>query len=144
MGIIPPLSGSFAFHIAARPAYLEQDLKFREQDTNAFNYISDCFPRFNQKEIRSQLARVGIKGEMSLQNVKTMSGGEQVRIKLLTIMNVTSNILILDEPTNHLDVNAKESLQKAIADYEGAVILVSHDKTFAESVCDKTLTLKQL
>ena len=144
MGIIPPLSGSFAFHIAARPAYLEQDLKFREQDTNAFNYISDCFPRFNQKEIRSQLARVGIKGEMSLQNVKTMSGGEQVRIRLLTIMNVTSNILILDEPTNHLDVNAKESLQKAIADYEGAVILVSHDKTFAESVCDKTLTLKQL
>ncbi len=144
MGIIPPLSGSFAFHIAARPAYLEQDLKFREQDTNAFNYISDCFPRFNQKEIRSQLARVGIKGEMSLQNVKTMSGGEQVRIRLLTIMNVTSNILILDEPTNHLDVNAKESLQKAIAEYEGAVILVSHDKAFAESVCDKTLTLKQL
>ena len=73
-----------------------------------------------------------------------MSGGEQVRIRLLTIMNVTSNILILDEPTNHLDVNAKESLQKAIAEYEGAVILVSHDKTFAESVCDKTLTLKQL
>ena len=81
---------------------------------------------------------------MSLQNVKTMSGGEQVRIRLLTIMNVTSNILILDEPTNHLDVNAKESLQKAIAEYEGAVILVSHDKAFAESVCDKTLTLKQL
>ena len=74
MGIIPPLSGTFSFHIAARPAYLEQDLKFREQDTNAFNYISDCFPRFNQKEIRSQLARVGIKGEMSLQNVKTLSG----------------------------------------------------------------------
>ena len=144
MGIIPPLGGTYNFHIAARPAYLEQDLKFSDMNINSFSYISECFPRFNQKEVRSQLARVGIRGEMSLQPIKTMSGGEQVRVKLLTIMNRVSNILILDEPTNHLDVAAKESLKKAIAEYAGAVILVSHDRAFAESVCDMSMRLKEL
>lgn len=144
MGIIRPLGGTFNFHIAAKPAYLEQDLYFANADKNAFQYIGDCFPRFNQKEIRSQLARVGIRGEMSLQPLNTLSGGEQVRVRILTIMNVTSNILVLDEPTNHLDVKAKESLQEAIRAYEGALILVSHDKPFAESVCDRSLRLKEL
>ena len=74
----------------------------------------------------------------------TLSGGEQVRVRLLTIMNIVSNILILDEPTNHLDVSAKENLKKAVEEYEGAVILVSHDRAFAESVCDKSLRLKEL
>lgn len=144
MGVIPPLGGTYNFHIAARPAYLEQDLKFSDMNINSFSYISECFPRFNQKEVRSQLARVGIRGEMSLQPIKTLSGGEQVRVKLLTIMNRESNILILDEPTNHLDVAAKESLKKAIAEYAGAVILVSHDRAFAESVCDMSMRLKEL
>lgn len=144
MGVISPLGGTYNFHIAARPAYLEQDLKFSDMNINSFSYISECFPRFNQKEVRSQLARVGIRGEMSLQPIKTLSGGEQVRVKLLTIMNRESNILILDEPTNHLDVAAKESLKKAIAEYAGAVILVSHDRAFAESVCDMSMRLKEL
>lgn len=144
MGVIPPLGGTYNFHIAAKPAYLEQDLKFSDMNINSFSYISECFPRFNQKEVRSQLARVGIRGEMSLQPIKTLSGGEQVRVKLLTIMNRGSNILILDEPTNHLDVAAKESLKKAIAEYAGAVILVSHDRAFAESVCDMSMRLKEL
>lgn len=144
MGVIPPLGGMYNFHIAAKPAYLEQDLKFSDMNINSFSYISECFPRFNQKEVRSQLARVGIRGEMSLQPIKTLSGGEQVRVKLLTIMNRVSNILILDEPTNHLDVAAKESLKKAIAEYAGAVILVSHDRAFAESVCDMSMRLKEL
>lgn len=144
MGVIPPLGGTYNFHIAAKPAYLEQDLKFSDMNINSFSYISECFPRFNQKEVRSQLARVGIRGEMSLQPIKTLSGGEQVRVKLLTIMNRESNILILDEPTNHLDVAAKESLKKAIAEYAGAVILVSHDRAFAESVCDMSMRLKEL
>ena len=144
MGVIPPLGGTYNFHIAAKPAYLEQDVKFSDMNINSFSYISECFPRFNQKEVRSQLARVGIRGEMSLQPIKTLSGGEQVRVKLLTIMNRVSNILILDEPTNHLDVAAKESLKKAIAEYAGAVILVSHDRAFAESVCDMSMRLKEL
>lgn len=143
MGIIPKKGGSFDFHIAAKPAYLEQDLSFRRTEQTPFEYISDCFPRLNAREIRTELSRVGIKGEMALRRIAEMSGGEQVRLRLLTIMNVTSNILVLDEPTNHLDVRAKDVLSEALKKYEGAVILVSHEKQFAEGVCNAVFDCKE-
>ena len=85
---------------------------------------------------------LGITAEQRPQLFDSLSGGEKTRINLARLLLEKTDILLLDEPTNHLDVKAKESLQKAIAEYEGALILVSHDKAFAESVCDKTLTLK--
>lgn len=144
MGFIPKKGGSFAFHIAAKPAYLEQDIAFNNSSQTPYEYISDCFPRFGAKELRSQLSRVGIKGEMALRHICDMSGGEQVRIRLLTIMNTTSNILILDEPTNHLDVRAKDALLEALKKYDGAVLLVSHEKQFAEALCNEVFTCKSV
>ena len=144
MGVIPRLGGDYRFHIAAKPAYLEQDPEFRNKAMTPYDYISDCFPRMGAKEIRTQLSRVGIRGEMALRHISDMSGGEQVRIRVLTIMNVTSNMLILDEPTNHLDVNAKRVLTEALQKYEGAILLVSHEKQFAEAVCDEVLALKEM
>ncbi len=143
MGVIPKKGGSFEFHIASKRAYLEQDLTFRNTSMTPYDYISDCFPRFGAKEIRSQLSRVGIKGEMALRLIKDLSGGEQVRIRILTIMNTTSNILILDEPTNHLDVRAKDVLLEALKAYDGALILVSHEKQFAEAVCNAVFDCKE-
>ena len=67
-------------------------------------------------------------------NIKTLSGGEQAKIKIAELMLKPSNLLILDEPTNHLDELAKESLQEAIKNYEGALILVSHDEDFYKSL----------
>ena len=71
-----------------------------------------------------------------------MSGGEQVRAKLAVLSNISSNILILDEPTNHLDVRAKEALKKALIEYEGAIILVSHEQDFASAICNKIFDAK--
>ena len=142
MGFIPKKGGDFAFHIASKPAYLEQDIQFYNTAQTPYDYISDCFPRFGAKEIRSQLSRVGIKGEMALRHICDMSGGEQVRIRVLTIMNTVSNILLLDEPTNHLDVRAKDVLLEALKKYEGAIVLVSHEKQFAESLCNEVFTCK--
>ena len=65
-----------------------------------------------------------------------MSGGEQVRTKLAVLNNTPSNVLILDEPTNHLDVRAKNALKKALQEYEGAIILVSHEHDFASEICN--------
>ncbi|MBO5223762.1 MAG: ABC-F family ATP-binding cassette domain-containing protein [Clostridia bacterium] len=143
MRVLKPIGGNFKFHIAAKPSYLEQDLTFRNLNTNAYGYISDCFPRFNQKEVRTQLSRVGITGDNALKEILHLSGGEQVRIRLLTIMNTTSNILILDEPTNHLDVRAKKALSEAIKKYDGAMILVCHERTFAEELCNAVYDVKQ-
>ena len=69
-----------------------------------------------------------------MQNIKTLSGGEQAKIKIAELMLKPCNLLLLDDPTNHLDELAKESLQEAIKNYDGALILVSQDEDFYKSL----------
>ena len=99
-------------------------------------YFNEKFPRMNVKEQRAELAKVGLKGDLATKPIKDLSGGEQVRIKLAVLNNTPSNVLILDEPTNHLDVRAKDALKRALIEYEGAIILVSHEHEFASEVCN--------
>lgn len=133
---IRAISGEFRFNINAKINYLEQDLKFRTMEMNALSYINECYPKMNIKDVRSELAKVGLTKELSTKPISLLSGGEQVRIKLLELSLRPSNIMILDEPTNHLDVLAKESLKEALLKYTGAIILVSHEKDFAGSICN--------
>ena len=139
---LPRISGSSSFHPAAKIAYIEQDLLFDNSEELPAQYLSGKFPRLNQKDVRAQLAKVGLKNELALKPIATLSGGEQVRLKLAALMNVPSNILILDEPTNHLDVRAKDSLRSALKDYKGAILLVSHEKDFASDVCNVIFDVK--
>lgn len=136
MGKIKRISGEFKFHIAKEINYLEQDIEFYNNSINALIFINEQFPKLNLKQQRNLLAKVGIKGDLATKPIKNLSGGEQVRIKIACLMQHQSNILILDEPTNHLDIKAKESLRQALNEYNGALILVSHEKEFAESVCN--------
>lgn len=136
------ISGKVAFHPAVKVAYIEQDLLFDNSEELPAQYLNRLFPRLNQKDVRSLLAKVGLKNELALKPIGTLSGGEQVRLKLAALMNVPSNILILDEPTNHLDVRAKDSLKKALNQYKGALLLVSHEKDFAEGVCNTVFDVK--
>ncbi len=139
---ISALSGSFIYHLSAKPAVLNQELDFYNDNMTAMQYYNEAFPRANVKEQRQELAKVGLKGELSLKPIKNMSGGEQVRTKLSVLCNTPSNLLILDEPTNHLDVRAKEALKEALIKYEGAIILVSHEKDFAGDICNKIFDAK--
>lgn len=139
---IPALSGSFSFHIATRICYVEQELQFPNPEDSASKYFQERFPKLNFKEVRSELAKVGLKGELATRPISSLSGGEQVRIKLACVNNSSSNMLILDEPTNHLDVRAKEKLKEALKKYDGAVILVSHEEDFAGEICDMILDAK--
>lgn len=136
MGKIKSLGGEYEFHLNSKISYLEQDLEFRNLETNAMLYMNEQYPRYGQKEIRSKLAGVGIKNDLATRPIKNLSGGEQVRVKLCDLMQTPSNLLILDEPTNHLDVKAKESLKAALITYAGALILVSHEHGFAEEICN--------
>ena len=114
--------------------YFEQDLKWDDDSLTPIKYLERKYPTKNNKEIRSILAKSALKSEHQMQNIKTLSGGEQAKIKIAELMLKPSNLLILDEPTNHLDELAKESLQEAIKNYEGALILVSHDEDFYKSL----------
>ena len=133
---IPAIKGSFYVHPMAKILYLEQELNFANTTLNATGYYSEFYPRDGEKEKRAALARVGIKGELATKPLSKLSGGEQVRVKLAVLTKRSSNLLILDEPTNHLDVLAKNALKKAIAEYEGTVILVTHEEDFAEGLCN--------
>lgn len=82
------------------------------------------------KEIRHHLAACGVKDTHVLQEIRTLSGGEQSKVKLCGLLLSPCNLLILDEPTNHLDAEAKEALQKALIKFKGSIILVSHEASF--------------
>ncbi|MEG1608301.1 MAG: ATP-binding cassette domain-containing protein [Clostridia bacterium] len=142
MRIIPAISGVVDFNVNSKINYIEQDLVFKSGEDSAMSYMNDVYPKMSQKEIRTQLAKVGLRNELSTKAVGTLSGGEQVKIKLCCLMQKESNILILDEPTNHLDVSAKEALFEALAAYEGAIILVSHEPMYAEKLCNKIFDIE--
>ena len=139
---LPAISGSFNFNINAKINYIEQDLQFRSKEINAMTFMNETYPKMSQKDIRTQLAKVGIKNDLATKYISNLSGGEQVKIKLCALMQKESNILILDEPTNQLDVSAKEALFEALQAYDGAIILVSHEPLYAEKLCNKVFDIE--
>lgn len=141
-GLIKPLGGSYRFHPFVKIGYIEQEPSFADGGINAVSYVSDRLPRLDSKQIRNTLALSGIKNDLAVKPIFELSGGEQVRVKLTVLTNTPTNLLVLDEPTNHLDVRAKESLKTALKEYRGAILLVSHEREFAESICDDILDVK--
>jgi len=137
------IGGKAVWHQAAVLAYLEQDIDFgRSSSLHAAAYISDRFPKMNHKEIRQILASVGIKNDLATKPVCDLSGGEQVKVRLCALMQKQSNVLLLDEPTNHLDVRAKEALKNALIEYQGSIILVSHERDFVGAVCNEVFDVR--
>lgn len=131
LGRLPAFEGEVVLGDRVRPAYFEQEAASRSAHS-ALEEVWSAFPRYTQKEVRQMLARCGLKSEHIFQPMKALSGGEQTKVRLCKLMLADSNWLVLDEPTNHLDVEAKEALKEALRNYQGTVLLVSHDPTFYE------------
>ncbi|MFS2108428.1 ABC-F family ATP-binding cassette domain-containing protein [Sphingomonas sp. Sphisp140] len=88
-------------------------------------------------QVRSQLGRFGFSGDKAITAVGKLSGGERARLALALVTHNAPHLLILDEPTNHLDVDTREALVQALAEFKGAVVLVSHDRHMLELVADR-------
>jgi len=131
LGELPALGGTVSIGDRVMPAYFEQEYHAHATHT-ALAEIWSAYPSLTQKEVRKKLARCGLKTEHIFQPLKSLSGGEQTKVRLCKLMLTGSNLLILDEPTNHLDVNTKEALQEALIAYDGTIILVSHEPSFYE------------
>lgn len=117
-------------------SYYDQEQRQLTDSKTVFEEISDRFPLMDEVEIRTKLSTVLFKDEDVFKNIGALSGGERARLMFLIIMLEQPNFLILDEPTNHLDLPAKESLDSAIAEYEGTVLFVSHDRYFLNKTAD--------
>lgn len=131
LGEIKPLSGSLELGEFLEPGYFEQEERQKNEKT-ALEDVWDAYPQLSNAEVRAALAACGLTNEHITTKVFVLSGGETAKVRLCKLMLKKVNWLLLDEPTNHLDVVAKEELKRALIDFKGSILLVSHDPEFYE------------
>ena len=135
-------SGTIQLGAGVKIGYFDQMLACLRDDAEVVEAIRPDHKEFNLQQRRDLLARFGITGDMVFQRVDSLSGGERNRSALAWLSGLDANLLILDEPTNHLDLWARAALEKAMRDFDGSVILVSHDRYFLNQVCDRLLVVE--
>ena len=123
-------------------SYFDQELASLDLNMTVLEAVHRKFPTKTEYEIRSMLARFLIEDEDAFKRIREMSGANRAKVALCIIVFERSNVLVLDEPTNHLDYKAKEALDHALSQYEGTVIMVSHDRYLLNSVPDKIIEMK--
>jgi len=101
------------------------------------DHMARALPRATPPQVRAQLARFGLDADRAETPVDNLSGGEKARLLLALATRDAPQLLILDEPTNHLDIDAREALVRALADFQGAVLLITHDPHLVELVADR-------
>ncbi|HEU5174463.1 MAG TPA: ABC-F family ATP-binding cassette domain-containing protein [Gemmatimonadaceae bacterium] len=122
-------------------AYYRQDLAQVPLDKTLYDIIQDLRPAWERRLIQGHLGRFGFSGDEAQRRPETLSGGERARVALAMLVLSQPNLLVLDEPTNHLDVESIEALEDAIENYEGTIVLVSHDRALLRSVVDRVWVL---
>ncbi|PIO74798.1 ABC transporter, ATP-binding protein [Teladorsagia circumcincta] len=113
-----------------------------DMDMTAIEVLAHNYPGKTQEEYRTALSHFGLVGDMALQSVYTLSGGQKSRLAFANIAMLNPNYLILDEPTNHLDVETVAALGAALNIFNGGVVLVSHDEQLIEMVCKELWVVK--
>jgi ATP-binding cassette subfamily F protein 3 len=125
------------------PGYFEQNqAEALDLNKSVIETIHDEVPDWKNEEVRTLLGRFLFTGETVFKQVGALSGGEKARLALAKMLLTPVNLLILDEPTNHLDIPAKEMMEEAIQNYDGTVIIVSHDRYFISQVANKIVEIR--
>ena len=140
---IPSLGGDFHFSEQVKIGYFEQDLAWSDTTKTPIQIVADAYPSLVIKDVRKRLAGCGISSKHAMQEISTLSGGEQAKVKICLLMMKPCNFLIMDEPTNHLDILAKEALRTALLEFEGTVILVSHEEAFYRDWVQKVINVEK-
>jgi len=137
-GDIDIISGKRYCAQELRVGYFSQhQLEQLHMSSSAIEHIIRAKPEMRELEARSFLGRFGFSGDQAIDPVKTMSGGEKARLVLALIVLDKPQLLLLDEPTNHLDLEMRQALVFALQDFNGAIILIAHDRFLLESCVDE-------
>lgn len=144
MGMEKPTEGTVALGSHnVLPGYFEQNqAEALDLNRTVMETIHDEVPDWKNEEVRTLLGRFLFSGETVYKKVASLSGGEKARLALAKMLLRPANLLILDEPTNHLDIPAKEMLEESIQNYDGTVIIVSHDRYFISQVANKIVEIR--
>ncbi|MEO1094242.1 MAG: ABC-F family ATP-binding cassette domain-containing protein [Cyanobacteria bacterium J06638_28] len=125
------------------PQYFEQNqAEALDLDKTVLDTLHDIVPDWKTEQVRTLLGQFLFSSDMVFKQVRALSGGEKARLALACMLVQPANLLILDEPTNHLDIPAKETLEAALRQYDGSVLLVSHDRYFISQVANKIVEIR--
>jgi ATP-binding cassette, subfamily F, member 3 len=141
LGEHPIQGGELRLGASITAGYYRQDLSQVPLHKALYDVIADMRPKWERGRVQGHLGRFGFSGKEVLRRADSLSGGERARLALAILMLSGANLLVLDEPTNHLDVESIEALEDAIEEYEGTVILVSHDRELLRALTTRIWVL---
>ncbi|MFB5979890.1 ABC-F family ATP-binding cassette domain-containing protein [Lactobacillus delbrueckii] len=139
---LPVKSGAIKYGASLDIGYYDQELQGLDYSKTVIDTIWDQHKDMNEKDIRSILASFLFTAKDIDKQVSQLSGGQRARLTLTVLSMEHNNFLLMDEPTNHLDLDAKEVLEKALADYDGTLLFVSHDRYFINKLANKIVVAK--
>lgn len=123
--------------------YYDQEQSYLSENKTILDEVWDDYPNLTTSKIRTALASFLFTGDDVFKTIDKLSGGEKCRISLLKLILSKSNLLLLDEPTNHLDIPSREALEEAILNYDGTLIVISHDRYFLNKVIHRIYELEE-
>ncbi len=141
IGRMSPRRGFITLGHEVRIGYFDQKLEDLDEDYSLIDEIRSVRGDWNEDVVRGYLGRFRFSGDDGFKKVKGLSGGERNRLQMAKLMLRPYNLLAMDEPTNHLDIAARETLEEALSEYEGSLVVVSHDRYFLDRVVTKILHL---
>ena len=140
---LPPMEGSISASGKMRVGYFTQyQVEELHGEDTPLQHMTRAMGKATPGAVRAQLGRFGFSGDKATTLVGKLSGGERARLALALITRDAPHLLILDEPTNHLDVDAREALVQALSGYDGAVIIVSHDRHMIGLTADRLVLVE--
>ncbi len=138
LGLLEAQNGFIKRHKKLRIGYFAQhEIDALNMEQSAYDHVVELMPEATEAERRARLARFGLGVAQSETKAAQLSGGEKARLLFSLISFHAPHMLVLDEPTNHLDMDSRAELAKALNGYDGAVLLISHDRALLESVVDR-------
>ncbi|MBX9702683.1 MAG: ATP-binding cassette domain-containing protein, partial [Silvanigrellaceae bacterium] len=141
-GYLAPLEGTFELGYNAILGYFAQNqMDMFDESQNVLQTVLRSSPRVTERQARSLLGNFLFRGDDAFKPIKVLSGGEKNRVGLACLLLQEANFLLLDEPTNHLDMSSSEVLANALAEYEGTLLFVSHNRSFINEVCSHVFVL---
>ncbi len=141
-GLIPVTAGTLEWGKFVRTAYFDQENTRVDLHNTVLEELWKRHPTVNEQEIRSRLGAVLLTGENVFKEVGNLSGGERAKLAFAILVFEYGNVLILDEPTNHMDLTTKEVIERALEEFDGTIIMVSHDRYLLNKVPNKIVEMQ--
>lgn len=141
MGVEQADQGTYKLGPNVNVGYFDQSALHTENCDTVLDDMLNAYPRYDTKQMRNLLGQFLFRGDDVFKRMNLLSGGELARVQLLKMMLRGSNTLFLDEPTNHLDIPSREALESALGEYGGTMLIITHDRYFANKIADRVLLM---